>query len=148
MRSKLFLAVAVGLALFACLGGCTSTEQAAKVLHSKWDGQPADSFFLQYGPPVSTYAMTDGGKIFTWVGGQANVPLPGTASTTTQVIGNTATSTTTYNPGGNIAVGCRVQIVTNQSGVITAIRPMGDTIGLWQTSRCAEFFGVSPFKPN
>ena len=88
--------------------------------------------------------MTDGGKIFTWVGGQANIPLPGTASTTTNVIGNTATSTTTYQDGGNLALGCRVQIVTNQSGAIAAIKPIGDTLGMWQMSRCAEIFGVTP----
>ena len=126
------------------LGGCTTTNQAAGVLHSKWDGQPADKFFLQYGPPVSAYAMADGGKIFTWVGGQANIPLPGTASTTTNVIGNTALSTTTYQESGNLALGCRVQIATAQSGIITTIKPVGDSIGMWQTSRRAEIFGVSP----
>jgi len=71
-------------------------------------------------------------------------PGVGTASTTTSVIGSTALSTTTYQSGGNLALGCRVQIVTNQGGVITGIKPMGDTIGMWQTSRCAEIFGVSP----
>jgi hypothetical protein len=130
------------LAFFG-IGGCTTTEQAANVLHSKWDGQSADSFFLQYGPPVSTYTMADGGKIFSWVGGRANIPLPGSASTTTSIIGSVALSTTTYQDGGTLALGCSVQIAAAKSGIITAIKPTGDSLGLWQMSRCAEIFGAS-----
>jgi hypothetical protein len=136
LRKALLSLAIIGLA------GCTTTEQAATVLHSKWDGQPADNFFLQFGPPASAYTMTDGGKIFSWVGGRANIPLSGSASTTTNVIGSTAISTTTYQGGGTLALGCSVQIVTTKSGVITAIKPTGDSLGMWQTSRCAEIFGA------
>jgi hypothetical protein len=136
---RIFLLFAVCAA-----SGCTTTEQAAQALHSKWEGQPVDSFFVQNGPPVSSYAMVDGGKIFTWIGGRTDIPLPGSASTATNVIGNTAISTTTFQEGSDLKLGCRVQIVTNLGGVITTIKPVGDTIGMWQTSRCAEIFGVKP----
>ena len=131
--------------LWACmtLTGCTTTKQAAEVLHSSWEGQPVDAFFVKYGPPVSQYTMADGGKIFTWIGGRADVSLPGSASTTTNFVGNTAVSTTTYDDPADIHLGCKVQIVTAKDGSITSISPVGDSIGMWQTSRCAEIFGVS-----
>ena len=86
--------------------------------------------------------MGDGGRIYSWVGGQKNVGLPGTAQTTTNIVGNTAFSTTTYQDGGELKLGCAVQIVADKGGVITTIKPTADSIGMWQLSRCAEIFGT------
>ena len=71
-----------------------------------------------------------------------NIPLPGSAVTTTTVVGSTAISNTSYDAGGEMRLGCKVQIVTDRAGMISAIRPTGDTFGFWQTSRCAEIFGT------
>lgn len=125
------------------LAACNTTEQAAVALRSKWDGKPADQFFVANGPPASSYDMASGGKIFTWAGGHASVALPGTATTTTNLVGATAFSTTTYDDGVILHLGCRVEIVTDKAGLIATIKPIGDTMGMWQLSRCAEIFGGS-----
>lgn len=148
------------------LASCQTTQQLASSLQSKWIGRSADQFFIDNGAPRSSYTMRDGGRIYSWVGGQKSIDLPGTGQTTTNVIGNTAFLTTTYqdrselsqtttNFIGNTAfsttthqdrselrLGCAVQIVTDKSGIITTIKPTADTIGMWQLSRCAEIFGI------
>jgi hypothetical protein len=86
--------------------------------------------------------MSDGGKIFTWTGGRESILLPGTASTTTSVIGTTAISTTSFQGVGDLELGCNVQLVTNNAGIITTVKPMADSLGVWQLSRCAEVFGA------
>jgi hypothetical protein len=131
------------VAILSCflLTGCVaSTQQAGKVLQSKWIGKPADQFFVENGPPQSVFPMNDGGKLYTWAGGTGSVGIPGSASTT--VIGNTAT--TNFSGGGTVHLGCTVTIAT-KNGTITAINPTGDSVGLWHHSRCVEIFGGEPW---
>jgi hypothetical protein len=132
--------IVVSIALAGSLMACSSTEQAGKALQSVWIGRSADDFFRQYGPPASSYTLSDGGKIFEWVGGQTSVYLPGSASTTTTVFANTAVSNTQFSPGGNLYLGCKIRITTTRAGTISTIAPSGDTLGMWQMSRCAEIF--------
>jgi hypothetical protein len=122
------------------LASCSTTQQAAVALQSGWVGKNADDFFRRYGPPASSFALADGGMIYEWVGGRAAVYIPGTASTTTTSVGNTAISNTQFSGGGNIYLGCKVRITTKRDRSITGIEPSGDSIGMWQTSRCAELF--------
>ena len=135
MHRSIILAV---VAIF--LASCSTTQQAAVALQNGWVGKNADDFFKRYGPPASNFALADGGIIYEWVGGRAAVYVPGTASTTTTTIGNTAFSNTQFSGGGNIYLGCKVRITTTRDRTITAIAPSGDSLGMWQTSRCAELF--------
>ena len=59
--------------------------------------------------------------------------MPGSATTT--VVGNIAT--TTIEPGGNLALGCRVDLTTDPSGRIVHLR-LSDSIGAWQIPRCGR----------
>ena len=132
------------LLIFALAGivvaGCSTTQQAGVALQTAWIGRNADDFFKRYGPPASDFALGDGGKIYEWIGGRAAVAIPGEASTTTTFVGNTAFSNTQFTGGGNIYLGCKVRITTKPDRTITAIVPSGDSLGKWQTSRCAELF--------
>ncbi|MBU0584023.1 MAG: hypothetical protein KKB66_16015 [Alphaproteobacteria bacterium] len=119
------------------LSACTTTEQANTALASRFKGQTADSFFLRFGPPVTSYDMDDGRRMFVWAEKQKNFSTPSTS--TVNVIGNTAFVNTT--PGSNVEVQCQVRLVVNKSGVIEEILAQSDSIGVWQMSRCNEVFG-------
>ena len=58
------------------LAGCKTTEEAAQAVRAKWIGQPVDSFFMENGPPVSSYALDGGGTIYTWRGGETSYVRP------------------------------------------------------------------------
>lgn len=131
---KRILAVSLAALL---LSACTTTEQANTALATRFAGQTADSFFLRYGPPTSSYRMNDGRMMYLWVERQRNFSTPSTS--TVNVIGNTAFVNTT--PGSNIEVQCQVRLVVNQAGVIDQIIAHSDSIGVWQMSRCNEVFG-------
>jgi hypothetical protein len=51
---------------------------------------------------------------FYWIGGWADIPMPGSATTT--IVGDTAV--TTIEAGGNLALGCGVDLTTDPSGRI------------------------------
>lgn len=127
------------LVLSLALGACSTTQQAERTLSGQWVGKPADAFFSRHGLPSSSYALQNGGTLFEW---RADRSLSMPAQSFTSFSGGpggsgSATTTTT---GGPLAISCRVQIATDARRVIVEIRPTFDTIGLWQTSRCAEIF--------
>jgi hypothetical protein len=126
--------------LVAVLGACSTTKEAGNALQAAWIGKPADDFFRAYGPPVSSYTFADGGKMYEWTGGRASISLPGSASTSTTIIGNTAVSNTQFFPGGNVYMGCSIRINASKLGIISSIAPNEDSIGMWEMSRCAELF--------
>ncbi|MBB4038780.1 hypothetical protein GGR34_000409 [Microvirga flocculans] len=64
------------LAAGLVLAGCKTTEQAATAVRAKWIGQPVDRFFMENGPPVSSYALDSGGIIYTWRGGEMSYVRP------------------------------------------------------------------------
>ena len=57
------------------LAGCTTTEETTANAQSRWVGQPADVFFAAYGPPRSNYPLNNGGTLYTWRGGEKEVPV-------------------------------------------------------------------------
>jgi hypothetical protein len=139
MRGAIALAAVVTLTLAAAVSACSTTEQAASALRSKWIGQPADAFFLRYGPPAGDFKLANGDTIYTWAGGQASFAMPAIADTTFNPVTNSAT--TTFSGGGSINVSCTVQITASgPTRTIQSIAPSLDTIGAWQLSRCAEMF--------
>ena len=75
MNLRLSWLAALGV-LAAGIVGCTTTEEANQAIQSKWIGQPVDSFFTYYGPPVSSFPLNDGGTIYTWVGGETTRYIP------------------------------------------------------------------------
>ncbi|HZH50341.1 MAG TPA: hypothetical protein VEZ16_00525 [Microvirga sp.] len=73
----------IGAALLAALtlAGCKTTEEAARSVRAKWIGEPIDRFFVENGPPVSSYALESGGTIYTWRGGEMDYVRPAQYST-------------------------------------------------------------------
>jgi hypothetical protein len=156
--------------LAAVVSGCATTEEANKAIQSKWIGQPADSFFTQYGPPVSSFTLNDGGRIYTWFGGEATRHIPAqyqtpkdankvTSSKTEtrrNVDGTTTTITRTssydiglpppprmISPARTEQLSCEIQITTGADDVIRMLRATNDTDGEGLSfSRCAEVMGV------
>ncbi|WP_117195095.1 hypothetical protein [Rhizobium terrae] len=154
------------------VAGCTTTEEANKAIQSKWIGQPVDSFFTYYGPPVSSFPLNDGGTIYTWVGGQTTRHIPAqyqtipandankVTRTTTETHRNADGSTTTTTRSSSFGVGqppvtrmvsparsedlfCELQITTGPDKVIRMLRATNDTDGEGLSfSRCAEVMGV------
>lgn len=142
------------------LAGCGATpEQAQQSLSTRFVGQPADAFFAKYGMPLQTMPTADGGKMYSWRGGQffinhpaqvQTVPNTGggyekthTTSHTTQTgPGSSKTESTSVSVGVSVAPAtvitqpatseelvCEVQITTNANGVITAFNTTRDTRG-------------------
>lgn len=79
--------------------------------------------------------------MYVWAETQRNFQLPGSSTSTVNVIGNTAYVNTTTTPGANIAMQCQVRLVVSQAGTIEQIQAQSDSMGVWQTSRCNEVFG-------
>ena len=131
----------IGISTAILLAACTTTQQANTALSTKFAGKSADSFFMQYGPPASSYTMNDGRRMYVWAETQRNFQLPGSSTSTVNVIGNTAIVNTTTTPGANIAMQCQVRLVVSKSGTIEQIQAQSDSMGVWQTSRCNEVFG-------
>jgi hypothetical protein len=57
------------------LAACQTTGETALTLNQSWTGKPADRFFRQYGAPVSTFRLADGGRIHSWRGGFTTVTI-------------------------------------------------------------------------
>jgi hypothetical protein len=127
----------IGLFVIAlAVYGCTTTEQANKVVAEKYIGTPTDNFFIKFGPPSSSYQLKDGGTLYTWQERAHSIQTAGTV--TTNMIGNTAVST--VEPGANITIQCVMKIVADRGGAITQITVLNDSLGVWQMSRCNEYF--------
>lgn len=161
-------ALAVGLVFVSSLvfSSCTTTEDANNAARSRWLGQPVDSFFAAYGPPIDEYPLSSG-KIYTWRGGDKTRYIPPTYSnpepastvvrtqTRTDGSGQTVTQTRVItrdpfwqpqmiSPPQYQQLFCELQINTDKAGVITAIRASNDTDGDgFSLSRCAEVLGVT-----
>lgn len=84
--------------------GCTTTEEANKAIKSQWIGQPSDAFFSRYGPPIRSFALNDGGAVYTWRGGETTRVVPAEYRTVTPpaspdpLAASTRTTTTVTNP--------------------------------------------------
>lgn len=75
MKLRFSRMAALGV-LAVIVAGCATTEEANKAIQSRWIGQPVDSFFTYYGPPVSSFPLNDSGTIYTWVGGETTRYVP------------------------------------------------------------------------
>ena len=95
---KLFLVLVAA----AGLSACQTTQEVAENMRGEWIGQPVDSFFVMNGPPVSEYALSGGGTIYTWRGGEDSFTRPAQIRSTTvggQTFGSSQTRSRTTHPG-------------------------------------------------
>ena len=159
---KLFRPAAL-LAMSLLVAGCTTTEDAQRAMASRWPGQPVDSFFSAYGPPVSSYKLAGGRMIYTWRGGKVDKYIPPDY----QIVRRDPFYDPIYgpmsgprfgprfgpwyddpqmvmvSPGRDVRLQCEAQITVDKARIIEAISLSGDTEGDGiSRSRCAEVFGV------
>jgi hypothetical protein len=136
MRKLLFI-----LTSMAMLGACSTTEDARQALQTEWIGRSADDFVSRYGFPQGQYQLQNGDTLLAW-GDQRSVRMPQSSTTSGYVSPSTGyfTAHTQTSGGYDIGVSCDLQLTVSNSGTIKAIRITRDTIGMWETSRCAEIF--------
>jgi hypothetical protein len=90
--------------LMLAVAGCTTTEEANKAIKSQWIGQTSDAFFSQYGPPIRSFPLNDGGAVYTWRGGDTTRVIPAQYRTVTPgapadpLASSTRTTTTVSSP--------------------------------------------------
>ncbi len=104
MKKLLVIAIAIAT---AGLSACQTTQEVAQEMRGKWIGQPVDAFFVMNGPPVAEYALSGGGTIYTWRGGEDSFTRPAQIRTTTvggQSIGSSQTRSRTTNPSPGTTV--------------------------------------------
>lgn len=128
MLKPVIAALAAGLALV----GCKTTEEAAKSVRAKWIGQPVDQFFIQNGPPVSSYPLDSGGTIYTWRGGEMDYVRPAQYQTRPAFVAppvrvSERTTTVTSRPAPGVTV-TRSKTTSSSFGfaaprVTTMVRP-------------------------
>ena len=121
------------------LCGCSAaqTQMANDTMAAQYVGQPADEFFLRYGPPSSKHQLDSGDTIYLWAENatvyNANGGVFG---------GRQSLSTSAPAVSSGTVVQCEVRIVASRSGTIRQILAQNDTIGKWQLSRCHELFAA------
>jgi hypothetical protein len=122
------------------ISACSTTEDAHQALQSKWVGRTADDFVSAYGLPQGQYQMQNGDHLLAW-GTQTSVHMPSQTTVNGFVAPSGQFIGTAHTTGGNdIGVSCDLQMTVSPQGRIKSFRIMRDTIGLWETSRCAEIF--------
>ena len=90
------------------LSGCATTQDAEKHLGAKYIGKSSDAFFSHNGPPLSYFELNNGGRLYTWRGGETMIVTP--AETKTIVAAppaqttTSSTTTTQSNPDPNTTV--------------------------------------------
>ena len=104
MKASRLGALAVAVVL---LSRCATTQDAEKAVGEKYIGQDSDAFFSRYGPPRSYFELKNGGKVYTWVGGEGNIHVPEETQTVAVAPGaqkTTEKTTTTQKTTGNTTV--------------------------------------------
>ncbi|RFC31101.1 MAG: hypothetical protein DID91_2727704414 [Candidatus Nitrotoga sp. MKT] len=134
------------------LTACATTANYEKMLNS-WVGWKVDSLVLSWGPPRSSYPLSDGGRILEF-SNQRNVQIGGYTTTVPQTTYNSGTAnvygtggsaygtysgtSTTYiqqtTPVQNIAMQCITRFTVNAQGIITKWN--------WQGNDCRAINGV------
>lgn len=134
MFRALFIASAI------LLTACTSTEQAMSIISPRYHGKSADEFFRENGAPYSQYTMQDGGRIYRWRDGIGQVQMPGTTTFNAYNTPAGMAGTATTWGDSTITITCDLEIHTDNKNRVQFFRVAQDSLGMWQTSRCNEYF--------
>ena len=86
------------IALSLALSACATTANYEKALNS-WVGADVDSLVMRWGPPASSYALSNGGKVIEYVR-QSNVQVGGYTTSVPQTTYNSG-SANIYGTGGS-----------------------------------------------
>lgn len=129
MTPRIVTAPSLLLALGLALSGCTTISPAANPIESRWNGQPAGTFFAQFGPPISDVQSGDS-TLYTWKGGYRTRRVE-----VTPVKGEPRTKRATRTE----RLSCSVQLTVGSDYVIRSIRTVSDIKRAGGPSWCEEF---------
>lgn len=99
---------------------------------SKWVGQPLDAFIVAKGIPQVREPMRDGRTVVEWTDNYGIGRGGAMADTLIASAGGAQIQ------GGSYQLTCKVRMIISKAGVIEQFNIVADTIGAWNTSRCAE----------
>lgn len=125
------------IVLLALLSGCATTSNYENILIS-WVGSNVDNLLMTWGPPASSYPLSNGGRVLEY-NRQRNVQVGGYTTTVPQTTYNSgnanvygptgpaygtySNTSTTYvqqtSPTYNIAKQCITRFTVNSEGTIT-----------------------------
>jgi hypothetical protein len=125
------LMTVAGLAL--ALAGCTTTGPARNAVESRWNGQPAGTFFAQFGPPQSDAESGDM-TVYSWKGGykKRTVPAQYAEGKDGKKGKKIASARTEF-------LSCSVQLTVSSDYVIRSMHVLGDRKTSTGPSWCDEF---------
>lgn len=113
------------------LAGCATTNQMQADVSARWIGQPIDAFIVRHGVPQVSQRLNDGRMVAEWtdVYGVADTGAP--IQAIIGVAGNAQVQ------GGSYQLICSLRLIS-RGGTIEQVHVVADTVGRWNTSRCAE----------
>lgn len=124
---------AAGLALV--LAGCTTVGPARNAVEARWNGQPAGTFFAQFGPPVSDVESGDL-TVYSWKGGYKTLRIPAEYAK-----GPDGKRDKRISAARTEYLSCSVQLTVSSDYVIRSIRVAGDHRQGDGPTWCEQFLG-------
>lgn len=131
---------AIFLIFAIAVAGCSTTKEAMQAVSNRYIGANIDDFFAENGLPKAKWQTKSGDVLYTWNSRSVSFPIPMVTTAQGGATGSRQSVTAVTTGGGTIDVFCELQIRTSEDGTIRNITPMVDTVGVWETSRCAEIF--------
>lgn len=122
-----------GLAL--TLAGCTTVGPARNAVEARWNGQPAGTFFAQFGPPISDVESGET-TVYSWKGGYKTRRIPAEYEK-----GADGKRGKRISPARTEYLSCSVQLTVSSDYVIRSIRVAGDHRSGTGPSWCEQFLG-------
>ena len=124
---------AAGLAL--ALAGCTTVGPARNAVEARWNGQPAGTFFAQFGPPISDVDSGDS-TVYSWKGGYKTLRIPAEYAK-----GPDGKRGKRISAARTEYLSCSVQLTVSSDYVIRSIRVAGDHRQGDGPTWCEQFLG-------
>ena len=125
------LLTVAGLAL--ALAGCTTVGPARNAVESRWNGQPAGTFFAKFGPPQSDVESGET-TIYSWKGGYKKRKVPAQYAE-----GTDGKKGKRIAPARTEFLSCSVQLTVSSDYTIRSIKVSGDRKSSTGVSWCDEF---------
>lgn len=152
--------------LVLLLVGCATTANYEKLLQS-WVGSSADNLVMRWGPPASSYPLSNGGRVLEY-SDQRNIQLGGYTTTVPQTTYTTGTAnihgtggsangtysgtSTTYvqktTPVQNIAMQCITRFTVDAQGTITNWAWQGDDCKAMNPKTDEPLAKTTPAEPS
>jgi len=110
-------------------------------VNREFDGHDVTEFFLSYGSPSGSEALSTGGKNYRWI----SLELHGGPRHATAIMANRHFGTIGGTENGEMMNGyCEIRILADEDDRIRKLTLVYDSIGKYSGSRCAEIFAEPP----